>query len=129
MKIKKIEPFEFDIKKIILTIFCGIIGLLIIKSINLQKLVKIPEIEALAFTIMAYIIFVAAFFEKQKDGKIPRKSKNAALLTNAFAFGLSLGCLIFVPGITWSIFSLILMIITALSATSLYFVTEGVSDY
>ena len=86
---------------------------------NYEVLEKITAgIELLGFEVKAV-----------KDGKIPRKSKNAALLTNAFAFGLSLGCLIFVPGITWSIFSLILMIITALSATSLYFVTEGVSDY
>lgn len=100
----------------------GLFGFFIMSKVN------IPKWEAVIITVMAYLMFSTAFFEKQKDGKIQRSMKNAGLMINSFALGLSIGCVVFGHSICWIIFSLVFIAITICSIVSLFFVTESVPD-
>jgi hypothetical protein len=120
--IQKIEPFELSMPKIAWAIAIGLIGCLFMSCVD------IPRSEIFIIALVCCLLVGADFFEKQRDGRIPRESKTIALMINSLGLGISLGCLIFAPGFCWKFLSLVLMAITASSIVSLYFVIEGVND-
>lgn len=120
--LQKIEPFELSMPKVAWAIAIGFIACI------LMSCVDIPRLGIFVLALVCCILIGAIFFEEQKDGRVPKKSKTAALMVNSLGFGISLGCIIFAPGICWKFFSLVFMAITVGSIMSLYFLIEGVCE-
>ena len=108
----------------IIAISIAMIGFAIMSSLNLKE----KNSEFVVMMAIALLIVGGAFFEKQKDGSVPRKFKATVLLINSLCIGLSAGGLIFGPGLAWKVLSFALTVITLCSIISLYFVTEGVRE-